>query len=115
MNKKDVRIVSPLALNFMVKHDYINSVSVANNVSKHSFGKRHIIESIADNTGLCYGSPKATTYVSCAPCRDTATSNLNKSRIIGSTNRLRMSMTIKISNMSFMTPRTSIKMAALLI
>jgi len=113
MNKKDVRIVGPLALNSMVKHDCINSVSVANNASKHLFGKLHTIESVADNTGSCCGLPKATTYANYALCQDTASQRLCVSKTIGLSDRLRKIVTTEGLNTSSMMRHTSIKMVAL--
>ena len=113
MNKKDVRIVGPLALNSMVKHDYINSVSGVNNASKHLFGKHHTIESVADNTGSCCGSPKATTYANYALCQATASQRLCASKIIGLGDRLRKSIITKRLNTLSMMRHTSIKMVAL--
>ena len=113
MNKKDVRIVDLLALNFLVKHDYINSVFVANNASKHLFGKRHTIESVADNTGLDCGSPRATTYANYAECQDTASQRLCVSKTIGLSDRLQKSIiTERLNTLSTMR-HTSIKMVAL--
>ena len=78
MNKKDVRIVNPLALNSMVKHDYINSDFVVSNALKHLFGNRHITGLIAGGTGSCYGSPKIIAYDSYPSNQDTANLNLNR-------------------------------------
>ena len=113
MNKKDVRVVDPLALNSTVKHDYLNSVFVANNASKHLFGRRHTIESVADNTGSCYGSPKATTYASYVQCQVTAGQRLHVSKTIGLGDRLQKSIIIKMLSTLFMMRHTSIKMVAL--
>lgn len=113
MNKKDVRGVDHLTLNSTVKHDYINSVSGVTSASKHLFGKRRTIESIADSTGLGCGLSKATTYASCAQCQVTASQRLRASKTIGSTDRLQKSIIIKRLSTLFMTQHTSIKMAAL--
>jgi len=112
MNKKDVRVVGPLALNSMVKHDYINNVSVVSNASKHLFGKHHTIEFVADNTGLSYGSPKATTYANYALCQATASQRLYVSKTIGLSDRLRKNIITKRLNTLSMMRHTSIKMAA---
>ena len=113
MNKKDVRIAEPLALNSMVKHDYINSVSVASNASKHLFGNRHTIESIADNTGLNCGSPKIIVYDNCPNNQDIANLNLSRSKITGLISCLQRIVTTGTLSMSSMMRHTSIKMAAL--
>ena len=113
MNKKDVRIAEPLVLNSMVKLDYINSDSVATNASKHLSGKRRTIESIADSTGLNCGSLKATTYAKYAECQDTVNQRSRASKTIGSSNRPRKSIIIKMLNMSFTMRHTSTRTGAL--
>ena len=113
MNKKDVRVVGPLALNSMVKHDYSNSVSVASNASKHLSGNRHTIESIADNTGLNCGSLKIIAYDKYPNNQDIANLNLNRSKITGLISCLQRIVITGMLSMSFTMRHTSIKMAAL--
>ena len=113
MRKKDALGAAHQMLNVMVKHNHTNSDSDASNASKHLSGRRRIIDSIADNTGLGYGLPKAITYANSVPCQDTVDQSLLASRTIGSSSRLRKNVTTQTLNMSFTMLRTSIRMAAL--
>lgn len=113
MRKKDVLGATHPRLNAMVKHNHINNDSDASNASKHSSGRRPIIDFIADNIGLSYGSPKATIYANFATCQDTVDQNSLASRTIGSSSRLRKNVTTQTLNMSFTMLHTSIRMAAL--
>src|SRR3989338_5093577 len=101
MRKKDALSAAHQMLNAMVKHDHISNGSDASNASKHLSGGRRIIDSIADNTGLGYGSPKAITYANSVPCQDTADQNSLASRTIGSSSHLRKNVTAQTLNMSF--------------
>ena len=113
MNKKDVRVVDPLALNSTVKHDYLNSVFGANNASKHLFGRQHTIESVVDSTGLNCGSPKIIAYDNYPNNQDIANLNLNRSKITGLISCLQRIVITGMLSTSSMMRHTSIKMVAL--
>ncbi len=111
MNKKGVHIVDLLKLNSMVKHDYANKDFDVLNVSKHLFGKRRIIESIAGGTGSNYGLLKITAYDNYPYNPDTAILNLSRSRITGLINCLQRSIITSVLSISSMMRHISIKMA----
>ncbi len=113
MNKKDVLVADLQKLNFTVKHDLSNNDSAVSNVSKHSYGKLHIIESIADDTGSSYGLPKITAYDRYLNNPDTANSNLSKSKITGLIGCLQRCIITNTLSISSMMRHTSIRMAAL--
>ena len=113
MNKKDVLTVKRHMLNSLVKHDYINSASVASTALKHIFGNHRIIKLIAGVTGLNYGLLKITACDNYLNNQDIVNLKSSKSKIIGLIGCLRKSTIIEMLNTLYMTRRIFIKMAVL--
>lgn len=113
MNKKGVPVADLLKLFFTVKHFCLSKDFSALNASKHLYGKRHTIESIAGVTGLNYGSLKITVCDRYPSNQDTANLNLSKSRITGLRNRLQRFIITDTSSILSMMRHISTRMVAL--
>jgi hypothetical protein len=83
MHKKDALIANQNMSNFMAKRNYINSVSAVNFVTKLLFGKNQATLIIDNNTGLRYGSMKASALDNCQSYQATVIPSLKQLSSIG--------------------------------
>ena len=114
MRKKDAPDATQHKLNVMVKHDCINNDFDACAVSKHSFGKQPIIDTVADNIGSDYGSQKVIAFVNCLLYLDIAYQLSGVLKTIGCLRSPKKATTMLLSNMSFTMQHIFIRMGALL-